>query len=89
MSKQSKSVPIGSVGSTEVKYLFHSHQISDLEGQILTFIDASIQDPIQRKALKDLMRPMVWRWAIDSSVADWHSIEPNGLKEAGLSLQQG
>ena len=30
---------------------------------MLTFLDAITADPVQRKALKDLMRPMIWDWA--------------------------
>lgn len=59
----------------DVEYLHFSPQIQDLEGQILTFIDASISDPVQRKALKDLFRPMIWRWAIDSNMASNYEIK--------------
>lgn len=60
---------------SEVEYLLFSPSIGDLEGQVLTFIDASIHDPVQRKALKDLIRPMIWRWAIDSNMASNYNIE--------------
>lgn len=55
-------------------YLHFSPQIQDLEGKMLTFIDASIQDPIQRKALKDLLRPAIWGWAIESNMANSYDI---------------
>lgn len=85
MSKKTpqKNTP---VSPDQVMYLLFSHAIGDLEGQILTFIDASIQDPIQRKALKDLLRPMIWRWAIEHNSADFYEIKSNGLEEYGSSL---
>jgi hypothetical protein len=51
---------------TEVIYHHTSGAIQFLEGQILTLIDAAIGDPEQRKAIKDLARPMIWTWAINS-----------------------
>lgn len=53
---------------SEGVYVFRSYSIGNLEGNILTFIDASIQDPIQRKALKDLLRPMIWNWAGENNL---------------------
>lgn len=66
----------------DVTYLYFSPQIQDLEGKILTFIDASVADPVQRKALKDLLRPAIWSWAIDSNMSRMYKIEMHGsLKE--------
>jgi len=59
----------------DVVYVLKSYSIQDLEGKILTFIDASIQDPIQRKALKDLLRPMVWTWAIESNMSSYYEVK--------------
>lgn len=56
-------------------YVFDSYCISHLEGQVLTFIDASIQDSVQRKALKDLMSPMIWRWAVDANQEKYYKLE--------------
>lgn len=47
----------------EVKYEILSRDISQLEGKILTLIDATAADPTQRKALKDLIRQNIWEWA--------------------------
>ena len=59
----------------QIMYLYHSYAISDLEGRVLTFIDASITDPVQRKALKDLLRPMIWQWAIDNNVESYYELK--------------
>lgn len=34
----------------------------ELEGKIKTIIDASVSDPIQRKAIKDLISEAIWSW---------------------------
>lgn len=39
-------------------FSYNAHQ--NLEGQILTIIDASISDIEQRKAVKDLIRQTLW-----------------------------
>lgn len=49
----------------EVKYEIYSHNISHLEGQLLTQIDASISDSVNRQALKDIFRQTVWEWAFN------------------------
>lgn len=59
----------------EVEYLHFSPQIQDLEGRILTLVDASISDPVQRKALKNLFSPMIWSWAIESNMAQNYEIK--------------
>jgi hypothetical protein len=38
-----------------------STQLRFLEGKILTIIDASYSDPIQRKAVKDLITDAIWK----------------------------
>lgn len=53
----------------EVKYQFFTPQIQMLEGEMLTLVDASIGDPQQRKALKDIVRQTVWGWAIRENLA--------------------
>ena len=50
-----------------VKYGFHTHHVSYLEGKMLTLIEASIQDLEQRKALKDIVRQTIWNWAIENN----------------------
>ena len=59
----------------EVKYIHSSYSIQHLEGKILTFIDASISDPVQRKALKNLLSPMIWQWASDSDMSSYYKLE--------------
>lgn len=59
---------------------FYSADQSNLKGMILTIIDASISDPTQRKALKDLIiqafyrtnfnetaRDAIWRWCRENA----------------------
>lgn len=38
--------------------------VGNLEGQWLTLIDATFSDPQQRKAMKDIVRKMIWDWDI-------------------------
>lgn len=47
---------------TELSFSCDNYAVSQLEGEILTQIDASIIDPIQRKAQKDIFRKMLWDW---------------------------
>lgn len=47
----------------EVKYEIGSFDISNLEGRVLTQIDAISADETQRKALKDIFRSLIWDWA--------------------------
>ena len=53
----------------EIKYQFFTPQIGTLGGELLTLVDASIGDPQQRKALKDIVRKTVWEWAIRENLA--------------------
>ena len=55
--------------ASEVKYEFYTPHISHLEGRMLTLVDASISDPEQRKALKDLFRQDIWTWAMGNNQA--------------------
>ncbi len=34
----------------------------ELEGKLLTLVDASHEDAVQRKALKDLFSQLLWEW---------------------------
>lgn len=36
--------------------------IGNLEGQWLTIVDATFSDREQRKAMKDIVRKMIWDW---------------------------
>jgi hypothetical protein len=61
----SKSVQPSSESINSLKgRIFHytEYGVSNLEGQILTIIDASFTDQEQRKAVKDLVKQTVWRW---------------------------
>lgn len=76
MSKQENKTPNS---LSEVVYVHRSYSIQDLEGKILTFIDASISDPVQRKALKDLLRPMIWSWAIESDMSSYYELKEKSV----------
>jgi hypothetical protein len=65
--KKSKNAPIIPINGYDVEYKFFSFGISQLEGKMLTLIEASIQDTEQRKALKDIVRQTIWGWAIENN----------------------
>jgi uncharacterized protein YjcR len=41
------------------------NRISNLMGQLLTLMEASISDPVQRKAMKDVIRDYISEWHDD------------------------
>jgi hypothetical protein len=47
-------------------YHFWSSHISTLEGQLLTLVEATV-DIERTKAVKDIIRKLVWDWAEDTS----------------------
>lgn len=47
-------------GRQPIFALLGYHDIQTLEGRLLTIVDASFSDPIQRKAFKDLIRKEIW-----------------------------
>jgi hypothetical protein len=59
----------------DVVYVLFTFSIQDLEGKLLTYLDAILTDPVQRKAAKDIIRPMIWEWAITQNFADQHEIK--------------
>jgi hypothetical protein len=69
---------------SEGKYVFQSYRIGELEGRILTFIDASISDPVQRKALKDLLRPMIWNWAGENNRESCYEIKSKSVGDTPM-----
>lgn len=64
----------------EVVYILGAHSVGNLEGKILTITDASVSDPEQRKALKDLFRQTIWDWAISSNMVDLYDWEKSTLE---------
>lgn len=66
----------------DVVYIHKSYAIQGLEGRMLTLIDASIQDPVQRKAIKDLVSPMIWNWAIESDVSSYFEVKEHSVSGA-------
>lgn len=63
MSKKTQGTPVGCVSKEKLSYHVYrnvSEAISsigkNLEGKLLTLVDASFQDPEQRKAFKDVLR---------------------------------
>lgn len=60
------NVPLSS--DYEKKYIFWASYIDNvLVGKLLTLIDASVVDPRQNKALKDVIRQTVRQWAESTS----------------------
>lgn len=55
MSKLGNSNP-------ETARLAWGHDISRLQGELLTVVDGAFADPEQRKAVKDLVSQTLWRW---------------------------
>ena len=70
----SKNSPDKVSSPDQVKYSFYTYQISDLEGKLLTLIEASIQDLEQRRALKGIIRQSVWGWAVDNNCEKAHTL---------------
>lgn len=77
MSKNKPSL----ASPSEIVYVHKSWSIGNLEGQILTFIDASIADSVQRKAIKDLISPMIWRWASESDMSSYYELKEKHIGE--------
>lgn len=66
----------------DVRYGFYTYHIGNLEGRMLTLIEASIQDVEQRKALKDIFRQTIWNWAIENNT-DRDSEENKVVRDSG------
>ena len=65
---------------------FVKGQLTGLLGPILTIIDAAVVDPVQRKAVKDLVKQKIFdqlQWVVEYSIAD--HIE--GKSEDGTMLK--
>ena len=80
----SKNKQVGNTVPTpeEMVYVHRSWAIGNLEGQILTFIDASFADPVQRKAIKDLISPAIWRWAMDSDMSSYYELKAKNVGDS-------
>ncbi len=71
----------------DVVYVLFTHSVGVLEGRVLTYLDAIVSDPIQRKASKDIIRPMLWDWAIQSNFADMCEIKRTKLIKKTIFVQ--
>ncbi len=58
--------------SPHIEVKLESGSVGHLEGKLLTIIDASTQDQIQRKALKDIVSVTLWDWAMEWQLAYTH-----------------
>ena len=65
MSKQYSTPEVTAEYAT---YELKTYDVCELEGQLLTFIDATFSDPQQRKAQKDIIRQMVWNWVLPKAL---------------------
>ncbi len=58
-------------------------EISRLEGQMLTIVDAAISDPVQRKAVKDIVRREIWNfgsgWTLGFTTEQWEKNQQQGI----------
>lgn len=60
--------------------ILHYDEIRNLEGKILTIIDASFTDVKQREAVKSLIRESIWyRWAGSLEIQNRESDLPVGI----------
>lgn len=50
-------------------------QFGDLEGKLLTIVDASFSDAQQRKAVKDLVRQRMWDWRQTTTMVESQGYE--------------
>lgn len=48
--------------SDDLVPVMHLESINNLIGKLMTQVEASITDPEQRKAAKDIYRQLVWEW---------------------------
>lgn len=55
-------------------YPVGSGSVNDLLGNLLTIVDASFGDPVQRKAVKDLVSQKVWQWYNDNRPMNHYEI---------------
>ncbi len=56
------NVPLAGFGSNERIFHYSESNLQNLEGRLLTIIDASFSDSVQRKAVKDLISQATWKW---------------------------
>lgn len=54
-----KEVPVAKVGKASADYSLITYRLNYLVGRLLTQMDASLADPVQRKALKDVIRGLI------------------------------
>lgn len=85
MSKKQNS-PESGYSEVEVWSALHSHDVQYLEGRLLTVVDASIADPQQRKAVKDLVSTNIWDWFYNALPA---KVEREHVKFPALILPPG
>ena len=64
MSKNLPPVLPEDNGDSYCFYQVLTPDVSELEGKLLTHIDATFSDVQQRKAQKDIIRQMVWDWIL-------------------------
>ena len=69
----------------ELPFVLWSGDISQLEGEFLTFVDAICSDPVQRKAAKDILRPKIWDWAMRSDCHRQWDMKVKPLEEQGIN----
>lgn len=71
--------------NNETPRLVWSSTINMFIGELLTLVDASIADVEQRKALKDIVRQMTWRWVHNSMFL----LDSKGLSSPDFTIAKG
>lgn len=68
-------------------------QFGNLEGKLLTIVDASFADTQQRKAVKDLVRQTLWDWRQVTTLVESKGLDSplfevleKQLREANLEI---
>lgn len=69
MKNITQGTPLGDTGSFAAEYKFYTYDVGNLEGKILTLIDASIADKEQKQAMKDMARQIIWDWVFPKNTA--------------------
>lgn len=72
---------VPNITPTQMLYVLGNGDISFLEGQILTYLDAILGDLEQRKAAKDIIRPLIWRWAIEQNIVSQYEMKLRVVSE--------
>jgi len=86
MQKQNKEPVVGYVNNVAIKPWYVIENLRELLGSVLTIIDASIADPMQNKAIKDLIRDKFSNKQNFFSEISWYKLEEKTPEEYKTNL---